>query len=379
MRILIIPSWYPTPSNPVNGIFVRQQAEALGKAHDVRVLYLDVMPRGQRRRPKRYRNKTPDYTEEIIEVPNRLFLWQFYYVWYLIRAFRKLRRKFNPDVIHAHVAVPAGFGASVLRYLGIPLVLTEHNGDFKPWLVRPGLRWMARLAFASADISIAVSATQRRDLLAAFPRTQRTVIVPNTVDTELFTPSPLPPAGGGYKLLFVGLLSTHEKGVPELLQALAELRRETFPVHLDLIGGGQFLEEYERQAADMGLSEVTTFHGYRAPTTVAQMLRESHALILPSHTESQGVVVLEALVSGRPVVSTRCGGPEALINASNGLLVEPKNASELAVAIKKLFTDIHSYDPNRIASEARKLFSHKAVAAALTKVYEDVLLNILSD
>ncbi len=49
MRILIIPSWYPTPSNPVNGIFVRQQAEGLGKTHDVRVLYLDVLPRGERR------------------------------------------------------------------------------------------------------------------------------------------------------------------------------------------------------------------------------------------------------------------------------------------------------------------------------------------
>jgi hypothetical protein len=46
MRILIVPSWYPTPEKPVNGIFIREQADALAKHHDVRVLYLDVLPRG---------------------------------------------------------------------------------------------------------------------------------------------------------------------------------------------------------------------------------------------------------------------------------------------------------------------------------------------
>lgn len=375
MRILIIPSWYPTPSNPLNGIFVQQQADALSKTHDVHVLYLDVIPRGQRRRPKRYRTKVRGYIEEIIEVPNRLFIWQFLYAWQLVHAFRNLQRSFVPNVIHAHVAVPAGWGASVLRYLAIPLVLTEHSGDFKPWLARPGLRWMARLAFATADVTLAVSASQRQDLIAAFPRIQRTAIVPNTVDTELFTLSPLPSTDRGYKLLFVGLLRTHEKGVPELLDALAQLRHQGFPIHLDLVGNGPLLEEYKRRAEIRSLVEMTTFHGYQPPSVVAQMLRESHALVLPSHTESQGVVVIEALASGRPVVSTRCGGPESLVNSTNGLLVEPQNATELAHAIKNLLTDLHNYDPERISNQARKQYSHQAIASALTHIYQNLLDN----
>jgi len=381
MRILIIPSWYPTPSNPVNGIFVRQQAEALGKAHDVRVLYLDVMPRGQRRRPKRYRNKTPGYTEEIIEVPNRLFLWQFTYLWYMLRSLLKLKREFKPDVIHSHVAVPAGWAVALLHpFLGVPIVLTEHTAEFDSWLKRPGQRCMAALAYGRADVVMPVSEGQRIRLQQSFRCRHRVEVVPNMVDTNRFTQTPFPPTQDGYRLLFVGLMETGQKGVPFLLEAISQIiEARQLRLHLDLVGGGKLLPEYKALAARQALNDFVTFHGIQPHAFIASLLAQTHALVLPSLQEALPVAIIEALVSGRPVISTRCGGPEALINTSNGLLVEPRNASELAVAIKKLLADIYSFDPNLIASEARKLFSHEAVATALTKVYEDVLLNIPPD
>src|SRR5918911_1761476 len=121
MRILILPSWYPTPSNPIKGIFVREQADALHLAQEVRVLYLDVLPRGQKRTPKHLSRNVRGYIEDVVEVPNKLLIWQFAYLWYLYRAFRSLRRQFAPDIIHCHVAVPAGWGAAALRPIfGVP-------------------------------------------------------------------------------------------------------------------------------------------------------------------------------------------------------------------------------------------------------------------
>src|SRR5207247_8384073 len=90
MRILIIPSWYPTPAKPVNGIFVREQADALSQVHEVRVLYLDVLPRGEHRTPRRRISRARGYLEEVIEVPNRPLLWQLTYRRYLVRAFGRV-------------------------------------------------------------------------------------------------------------------------------------------------------------------------------------------------------------------------------------------------------------------------------------------------
>src|SRR4051794_39484964 len=108
MRILIIPSWYPTEQSPVNGIFVREQAVALSSTHSVGVLYLDVLPRTQKRKPRRYSRHKAGFEERVVEVRNLPVFWQFLYVWQLLVAFRAIRRDFRPDVVHCHVAVPAG-------------------------------------------------------------------------------------------------------------------------------------------------------------------------------------------------------------------------------------------------------------------------------
>src|SRR3954451_14083662 len=209
MRVLIIPSWYPTPAKPVSGVFVREQARALSRTHDVRVLYLHVLPRGEWRRPRRWVSREQGYVEEVVEVPNFPLLWQFLYLAYLVRAFARLRGRFRPDVVHCHVAVPAGWGGLLPRRLfQVPVVLTEHSSEFGPWLKRPGLRWMARRAFAGADVVIAVSEGQRQNILRDFGVARRVVVVPNVVDTGRFQPTPLLPTEDGYRLLFVGLMDT---------------------------------------------------------------------------------------------------------------------------------------------------------------------------
>ena len=139
---------YARLTRPVSGIFVRQQADCLSKSYEVRVLYLDVLQRGATRAPRRYESRERGYVEEIIEVPNRPFLWQFSYLLQLRKAITALRDEFDADIVHCHVAVPAGWGAVMLRAAGLspktPIVLTEHSSDVSAWLGRPGLRWMAR-------------------------------------------------------------------------------------------------------------------------------------------------------------------------------------------------------------------------------------------
>ncbi|HKP53257.1 MAG TPA: glycosyltransferase [Chloroflexia bacterium] len=372
MRILIIPSWYPTPRSPVTGIFVREQANALGQLHDVRVLYVDVLPRGTRRKSRRRVTRHRSYVEEIVEVPNLPGLWQFAYLWSLFCALRRLRRTFRPDVIHCHVAVPAGWGVAMLRTLfKLPVVLTEHSGEFVSWTRRFGLRWMARRAFQRVDTIITVGEVQKRLLKETFPHAAPIRVVSNMVDTARFVPAPFPPTDEEYRLLFIGLLDTKDKGLHHLLDALAQVEeKHGIPLHLTVVGDGLLRPDYAIQAARLGLGDNVTFVGIQPNSEVARLLRESHTLVLPSLYESQSVVVIESLASGRPVIATRCGGPEFLINDENGLVVEPGQAAPLAEAIANLLTHLDRYDPHAIAADAAKRYGQDTLVATLTEIYQ---------
>jgi len=374
MRILIVPSWYPTPRNPVSGIFVREQASALSRTHNVRLLYLDVLSRGEKRKARRWTSQEHGYVQEIVEVPNRPVIWQFTYLLQMLLALRKTVSEFRPDVIHCHVAVPAGWGVAMLRrLLRVPVVLTEHSSEFRSWMKRPGLRWMARQAFKKVDKIIAVSEGQEGLIRRTFPRAASITVVPNMVDTIRFAPSPYPSIADGYSILFVGLLDTDQKGLHILLDAIAQLKQShNLPLHLEIVGDGILRPNYEAQADRLGISDVVTFMGTKSNIEVARLLRESHTLVLSSLHESQGLVVIESLASGRPVVATRCGGPEFLIDTTNGLVVEPRQPGQLAEAIARLLTNLEHYDPYSLSSEAAKHYSQAAVTASLTEIYREV-------
>jgi glycosyltransferase involved in cell wall biosynthesis len=194
------------------------------------------------------------------------------------------------------------------------------------------------------------------------------------VNISRFVPTPLPPTSEGFRLLFVGLLDTDQKGLHVLLDALVEIKRSgSIRLQVAIVGDGALRRQYQAQAQHSGIGDLVSFHGLQPNEVVAQMLRDSHALVLPSLHESQGVVVLEAMASGRPVVATRSGGPEYLLNDSTGLVVEPRDPAALASGISDLLGQLDSYDPDAIAREARLHYSEDAVAKRLSAIYSELI------
>lgn len=374
MRVLIVPSWYPSLRRPINGIFVREQADALSGQIEVRVLYPDVMQRGDRRLPERSITRERGFVEERVEVPNLPGLWQSAYAVTMCRALQRLRREFAPDVIHAHAAVPAGWSATLFKSAaGAPVVLTEHSSEFDPWMRRPGLRWMARTAFRRADVVVAVSEGQRRRIVSTFQRVRRLMVIPNMVDTDLFAAGPVPGTEDGYRLLLVGLMDTDQKGVHVLIDALDKVKRRgkvTTPIRVTIAGDGALRSRYEEQALRLGLGDVVHFAGMRTQAEIARLLVDSHALVMPSLHESAGMALLQAMAAGRPAVVTRSGGPEFYIGKHGGLVVEPGDANALAMGIEMLLTKLDRYEPMRIAERTRALYGREAVTGRLLALYE---------
>ena len=103
-------------------------------------------------------------------------------------------------------------------------------------------------------------------------------------------------------------------------------------------------------------------------------MRHSNAFVLASRTETFGVVYIEALSQGLPVIATRCGGPESIVTSDNGLLVPIENIPELTKSIAHPSTKNHAqYDPVRLRQDCLQQFGSRAIAQHLINTFQKVL------
>lgn len=379
LKILHIPGWYPSKKNPVAGIFVREHVKATALYHDVVVLYSEGVDRsirqlyqveetyeeGIRTLRLRYRKSPIRKTTYLI------------YLWAMFRAFRSLVSDgFRPDVIHAHV-YSAGFPAVLIgRCYGIPVIVTEHYTGFPRGLIRGAELFKARFAFEHAAVVCPVS----EDLKTHIERLgikARFQVIPNVVDTNLFYPPETPPKrpNGKKRLLTVALL-TPKKGIPYLLEALAQLRTKRDDFVLDIVGDGPNRCEYKELTCKLGLQDVVCFHGLKTKQEVAEFMRQCDVFILPSLFETFGVVIIEALACGKPVIASDIGGPNEIVTEEVGKLVPPGKPTALAEAIDYILEHYHGYFSENITRYVHERYSYQAVGRRLDHIYRRVIRRV---
>jgi glycosyltransferase involved in cell wall biosynthesis len=237
-------------------------------------------------------------------------------------------------VVHCFDFYSNLLGVLAGRLARVPVVIASQRelGDLRTPLERRAYRIVTRLADFTVVNTDAVAAR-------IGGRRGRVVVVPNGVDTLRFSPAAIRPrrlAGHGT----VGTLANlrPEKALEHLVAAMA-LVRERYPdERLAIWGDGPLRGDLERQVAALGWPPETVLRG--ATTTPATALRAIDVFVLPSLSEACSNVVLEAMATGLPVVTTRVGGTPALIDDEvNGLLVPPADPHALAKAIIHVVED----------------------------------------
>jgi len=178
------------------------------------------------------------------------------------------------------------------------------------------------------------------------------------------------------RLLFVGRLSV-QKNVPLLIKALHTcIYKYKLPLHLKIAGDGEKKAEIKRLIKKLKLEKYVSMLGSVAPNDLAHIYSSSDIFILPSHNESFGTVIIEAMASGVPVIATNISGVKNIItNNFNGILVN-KNSQELAKAIRQLVGD-KNLRKNIIANELKevKKYSWETVANQYKTIYQSIFLN----
>ena len=174
--------------------------------------------------------------------------------------------------------------------------------------------------------------------------------------------------------VFLNIASLDDKKNHLLLLESFKIVTEKFKnVELRIGGVGPLEKRLKNHAQVLGLQQVK-FLGLLDRHEVQKEFIKSNAFVLSSNVETFGVVVIEALAIGRPVVSTICGGPEFIINSDNGILIESNNIQELADAMCEMINNYSQYNLNKISKNCLENYGPKAIGKKLILIYQEALI-----
>jgi glycosyltransferase involved in cell wall biosynthesis len=292
------------------------------------------------------------------------------------RVAERLHRQEPFELIHAHFIYPdAVVGGQLATRWDIPLVVTEH-APWNGWLERPGVCGPALATARLASRLIAVSSSVRDSIVSYTGDPAKVTVVPNGVDPTEYRLGPFE-ARDPEQILYVGLINRN-KGIDVLLEAMRIIARERPAAKLLLVGGSFYRntrlqrEALEQSADDLVQNGRVRFLGHLPPGDVADLMARSAVVVLPSRAESFGSVLVEALACGTPVVATRCGGPEDIVDDTVGKLVPTEDPVALAHALLDVLRRRDTYDPETLRGYALSRFSWDSVVAKTLQVYREV-------
>lgn len=238
------------------------------------------------------------------------------------------------DHMHAHFGTNASAVAMLVRLLGGPgYSFTVHGPE--EFDAPAALSLKAKMEHAA--FTVAISHYGRSQLCrwldhAAWPRVK---VVHCGIDPETFS-EPAPPPEEGLELVTIGRLA-EQKGQLMLVSVVDRLRQKVPGLHLTVIGEGELRTPLTEAIAARGLEERITLAGWLTEAEVRAALARAHALILPSFAEGLPMVIMEAMASGRPVVSTYVAGiPELVQDGVTGWLAPAGDPAALVEAVQAL-------------------------------------------
>ena len=274
----------------------------------------------------------------------------------------------SPEIVHSH------FGTAILEKAGehsAAAVYTEHFSKANKNSVPAEELEREKKVCSLADRVICVSRPLAERISQRHCIT--TTVVPNIVDMSF---SAGETANGNadncFRFVSTGSL-INRKGFDLLLQAFAAVCRTiSKDVKLTIIGDGEERSRLVSLARSLDVTGAVEFAGQLSRPEIAGLYCGADAFVLASRQETFGVVYIEAMAMGLPVIATSCGGPEDFVDDSNGFLIPKDDVLSLTSAMVKMVRERDRFNSANIAESARSRFSPDAVAAALTAVYEEV-------
>jgi len=384
MNILFIIPRYPNEENGFANPFFKEQAESVSEHHSVIVVSAELNKNCFSIRPK----------YQLREVcSERLSVYQlsicksfpvynsFNHAQVALKFIGKILQSKKIDVIHCQNAFIAGYiGYLANKKYGIPYLITQHSyfsldndkllqKQFSPVFRSKIHEFIIRKSFKRAARLIAVGELLKVEMESVFNRAVD--VIPNVIDVERFN-IPRNNNRSNIKIGFVGNL-LYNKGLDVLFHALKQQKNQEYT--LEIVGKGEEKESLQKLADELGISDRITFRGYIDPIDLPKFYSSLDVFVLPSRRETFGVVVIEALAAGIPVITNSCGGPEYIINEDVGVLYDYCDSNSLHEKLDLFFSKPQSFNHEQIKQYAKENYSNIAFNRKITKIYNELLEN----
>ena len=349
MDILFLPSWYESEEEPRSGIFFTEQALALKNENNrVVIAIVDILNFPYKCNAKKFRiieEKRHGIDIYRIKVPS-LMTGRFpsvffkYYELFYIKLFEYIFSKgLRFDIMYAHSFWHAGYIGTILkkRYK-IPLIVQEHRSMLISYEFSSKINKYLIKTVDDADAFYCVSEKLRSNIR------QR-----------------------GSKNSNIAIL---------LVKCFDKISQNKKDIILYIAGEGPLRTELEIYIENHTyLKKKIKLLGLLSREEIRDLLKNTNVLVLPSTYETFGVVYIEALATGRPVIATKNGGANDIVNSENGILIDVDNDQQLCDAMNKIYEDYSSYDLVKISNDCIKKYSERAVIGQLTSKMKEILYD----
>ncbi len=388
MKVFVIPSWFPSSSKPHYGIFIKEQLELLanerpgwrigvctwGQGDSGKLLWakdhlfnLKKVLRHSREKPsiKQISPNLTHYYQPALSWTKRIKGGNLANT---IRAseqnFNKFKTQYgSPDILWVQASYPGAFiGNYLSKKHHIPYVVHVRFGGFmfENLLKDVGKKKYEFLENINKSNKVTVTSKSQLESLRGY--IPETTVISNPVDTDFFSVG----ASQDERILAIGRFEK-EKGFDILIEAMKDVNS-----NLTIIGTGSLLKSAQTQVARLGLKKKISFVGELDRLEVKRLIQGCNFLVLPSTYETFGNVLLEAMSCGKPVVATKCGGPEEIVSAGSGYLCEP-NPEDLAEKLNLMISNRLTFNSGKIRGEIDAKFSPAIWAEKIEELFKSVV------
>lgn len=281
-----------------------------------------------------------------------------------LRARRVIKRAleaFGADIAQVHLARAACLAGPAARALGIPSVAKTHN-------------YVNLKYYRTVEHLVPTTSKQLDFLLASGIPATRMSRIPNfsAIAQAPRAQGPREPGAAPLRVAAIGRL-VHKKGFDVLLRALAAARQRGLDINCSIAGTGPENDALHRLCAALDLRDAVAFLGWR--DDVAACLAAADVFVLPSRDEPFGIVCLEAMALGVPIIATATDGPSEILDADTAILVETESADALAASLRDVARNRDQAEQRaRLARERfQRYYSEEAVVAQYLALYQSLI------
>ena len=378
MKVLIIPSWYPSKSYPNNGSFFKEQAEALKQqVIEVEILCIDI--------PYRKTKKDFSYFKKNSYVENGINVYRYVYPVGILHRFPKLYYMFlkrvaekiydkelkgkEYAVIQAHSFLIGGYiGISLKKKFGCKCIITEHTSKILRANLNKKEEKVLKECVEESDRFVCVSENLKNNVIKITQTRKDIDVSPNLV-SEIFsykkkktTPFIFTSIGNLIPL----------KRMDLLIEAFCEAFHEKEQIELRIVGSGIEREKLENIIKEKKRTNQIVMCGALTRENVAEILKESHVMALVSEKETFGIAYIEALASGNVLIGSNNGGANDIITNNNGILLKDSSKNEVSEALRKVYEQYSQYDSEQISKDAIEKYGKKAFVKRYERMFEAI-------